>query len=92
MPGAFLHSRDTNPRLPGPARPQLLPPADPEPLGNQSRESPGAHVGGGMAVLNLTVNQLDGLLTFAALCRGDRDPLGSLIDLLLEERTEVDEA
>ena len=45
-----------------------------------------------MAVLNLTVAQLDGLLSCAAICRGDRDPLGSLIDLLLEERTEVDQA
>ena len=42
-----------------------------------------------MAVLNLDVAQIDGLLTYAALCRGDRDPLQSLIDLLLEERTEA---
>lgn len=42
-----------------------------------------------MAVLNLTTEQLDGVLTFAALCRGDRDPLGSLVDLLLEERHEA---
>ena len=39
-----------------------------------------------MAVLNLSTEQLDGLLNLARLCRGDRDPFWSLVNTLLEER------
>ena len=42
-----------------------------------------------MAVLNLTTEQLDGLLSLAAMCRGDRDLLDSLVDVLLDERLEA---
>lgn len=39
-----------------------------------------------VAVLNLSTEQLDGLLNLARLCRGDRDPFWSLVNTLLEER------
>lgn len=42
-----------------------------------------------MAVLNLSTEQLDGLLSLAAMCKGDRHPLDSLLDVLLDERLEA---
>lgn len=40
----------------------------------------------------LTTAQLDGLLMLAALCKGDRDPLQSFLDTLLDKRLEADQA
>lgn len=46
----------------------------------------------GVALLGLTADQLDGLLAMARLCRGDRRPLDSFLDVLLGVRGEVDGA